>query len=38
VLRVAITNHRSRLEDFETLVKETVRIGKQVLAEIAVPA
>jgi len=29
VLRVANTNHRSRLEDFEVLVKEVVRIGKE---------
>ena len=27
-IRVAITNHRSRLEDFETLVSETVRLGR----------
>jgi glutamate/tyrosine decarboxylase-like PLP-dependent enzyme len=26
-LRAAITNHRSRLEDFELLVNETIRIG-----------
>jgi len=29
VLRVANTNHRSRREDFEVLVKEVVRIGKK---------
>jgi len=29
VLRVANTNHRSRREDFEVLVKEVVRIGKE---------
>ena len=28
-IRVANTNHRSRKEDFETLVKETVRIGDE---------
>jgi glutamate/tyrosine decarboxylase-like PLP-dependent enzyme len=28
-LRVAITNHRSRKEDFETLVRETERLGKE---------
>jgi glutamate/tyrosine decarboxylase-like PLP-dependent enzyme len=28
-LRAAITNHRSRLEDFELLVNETVRIGNE---------
>ena len=27
-IRVAITNHRSRLQDFEALVFETVRLGK----------
>lgn len=27
-LRVAIANHRSRTEDFDLLVKETIRIGK----------
>jgi glutamate/tyrosine decarboxylase-like PLP-dependent enzyme len=34
-IRVAITNHRSKREDFDVLVKETIRIGKQVLAEMA---
>jgi len=29
VLRVANTNHRSRREDFEVLVKEVLRIGKK---------
>ncbi len=28
-LRVAIANHRSRLEDFEILVRETLRIGRE---------
>jgi aromatic-L-amino-acid/L-tryptophan decarboxylase len=28
-LRVAITNHRSRREDFELLVREVVRLGRQ---------
>lgn len=27
-LRAAITNHRSRMEDFDILVRETIRIGK----------
>jgi aromatic-L-amino-acid/L-tryptophan decarboxylase len=27
-IRAAITNHRSRMEDFEVLVRETIRIGK----------
>jgi glutamate/tyrosine decarboxylase-like PLP-dependent enzyme len=31
-LRAAITNHRSRKEDFDVLVQETVRLGKEVLA------
>ena len=30
-LRVAITNHRSRREDFYFFVRETVRIGKELL-------
>ena len=29
-IRVAITNHRSRKEDFELLVKEVVRLGDQI--------
>jgi len=28
-LRVAIANHRSRFEDFELLVRETLRIGRE---------
>jgi glutamate/tyrosine decarboxylase-like PLP-dependent enzyme len=32
VIRAAITNHRSRLEDFDVLVKETVRIGKELIS------
>jgi len=32
-IRLAIVNHRSRNEDFETLIKETVRIGQDVLRE-----
>lgn len=31
-IRAAITNHRSRFEDFELLVNETVRIGTGILA------
>jgi glutamate/tyrosine decarboxylase-like PLP-dependent enzyme len=30
-LHVAITNHRSKREDFDLLVAETVRLGKQLL-------
>ena len=33
VLRAANTNHRSRREDFEVLVKEVVRIGKELTAD-----
>jgi aromatic-L-amino-acid/L-tryptophan decarboxylase len=32
-LRVAITNHRSRREDFDMLVREVVRIGDE-LAQV----
>lgn len=32
-IRVAITNHRSRMEDFEILVKESRRLGKQLHQE-----
>lgn len=32
-LRVAITNHRSRREDFELLAREVVRLGQAVLIE-----
>lgn len=35
-IRVAITNHRSRLEDFDALVKETLRIGKLLTKETLV--
>lgn len=28
ILHVAITNHRSRREDFELLVRETLRLGR----------
>lgn len=30
-LRVAITNHRSRFEDFEILFKEVIRLGEEIL-------
>lgn len=33
-IRTAITNHRSRLEDFEVLVNEVVRIGNTVYKTI----
>lgn len=33
-LRVAITNHRSRREDFDLLVRETLRLGRDLTAEI----
>ncbi len=30
-IRVAIVNHRSRMEDFEVLIRETIRIGNTLL-------
>jgi len=33
-LRVAINNHRTRLEDLELLVRETVRLGKELMAGV----
>lgn len=32
-IRVAISNHRSRFEDFEILAHEVVRLGEQILGE-----
>ena len=32
-LRVAITNHRSRFEDFEILVKEVLQLGEEILSQ-----
>jgi glutamate/tyrosine decarboxylase-like PLP-dependent enzyme len=32
VLRVANSNHRSRREDFDFLVREVIRIGKELTA------
>lgn len=32
-IRVAITNHRSRREDFDLLVREVVRLGKSLMLE-----
>jgi glutamate/tyrosine decarboxylase-like PLP-dependent enzyme len=32
-IRAAITNHRSRFEDFELLVKETIQIGNEVFGK-----
>jgi len=32
-IRAAITNHRSRLDDFDTLVEATLRIGREVTAQ-----
>ena len=34
VLRVAITNHRSRREDFEVLVRESIRLGNELLLRL----
>jgi glutamate/tyrosine decarboxylase-like PLP-dependent enzyme len=31
-LRVAITNHRTRREDLDLLVRETVRLGREIAA------
>ena len=38
VLRVANTNHRSRREDFDRLVEETVRLGEEVRRDRTVAA
>ena len=38
VIRVAITNHRSRKKDFDLLVKETIRIGNGLFQERPVNA
>ena len=32
-LRVAIANHRTRRDDLDLLVGETVRLGRQIMAE-----
>jgi glutamate/tyrosine decarboxylase-like PLP-dependent enzyme len=37
-IRVCITNHRSRREDFEVLVRETMRVGREVVGSNRVPA
>jgi glutamate/tyrosine decarboxylase-like PLP-dependent enzyme len=37
-IRVAISNHRSRREDFELLVKTVEQIGRDVVAAIGSPA
>jgi glutamate/tyrosine decarboxylase-like PLP-dependent enzyme len=34
VLRAAITNHRSRQEDFDVFVRETIRFGEELLQRI----
>jgi aromatic-L-amino-acid/L-tryptophan decarboxylase len=31
-IRAAITNHRSRMEDFDVLIEETIRIGKELMS------
>jgi glutamate/tyrosine decarboxylase-like PLP-dependent enzyme len=38
VLRVAITNHRSRREDFDLLIEEVLRIGESIAAGTAARA
>ncbi len=35
-IRVANVNHRSRRADFEVLVRETLRIGRELLAQAEV--
>jgi aromatic-L-amino-acid decarboxylase len=35
-LRVCITNHRSRREDFDILINEVVRIGQQIERDMPV--
>jgi aromatic-L-amino-acid decarboxylase len=37
-LRVAITNHRSRREDFDLLVDATKKLGAELMAEVAKPS
>jgi glutamate/tyrosine decarboxylase-like PLP-dependent enzyme len=32
-LRIAIANHRSKLEDFDLLAREVVRIGRELIAQ-----
>ena len=32
-LRIAISNHRSKQEDFDVLAKEVVRIGRELIAQ-----
>lgn len=32
-LRIAIANHRSRQEDFDVLIRETIRLGRELSAE-----
>ncbi len=36
-IRVAITNHRSRREDFDLLVRETIRLGRELAEKPLVP-
>ena len=33
-IRVAITNHRSRLQDFRELIEDVIKIGNKLLNEI----
>ncbi|AZO40476.1 MULTISPECIES: aspartate aminotransferase family protein [Mesorhizobium] len=37
-VRAAITNHRTRREDFDLLVRETVRLGREISAPAAAPS
>jgi hypothetical protein len=36
-LHVAITNHRSRREDFDVLIREVIRLGKELYQMALVP-
>jgi glutamate/tyrosine decarboxylase-like PLP-dependent enzyme len=33
-IRVAIANHRSRFEDFDVLVRETIRIAEEIVTDL----
>jgi glutamate/tyrosine decarboxylase-like PLP-dependent enzyme len=33
-LRIAISNHRSTLEDFDLLAREVVRLGREIMATV----
>lgn len=33
-LRIAIANHRSKKDDFDTLAREVVRLGRELIVQI----